>query len=141
MLYVHPIVQVIAILLALYGLLLGIQRFKQLYLGKKVIFMWKTHIIIGEIALFIMLVGAVGGLATAYFYWQGVLITGHHAKIGLYLIIPLIFLGFITGGYMSRFSKERKGISLIHGLGNVILVILSLVQILTGWWVYNNFLK
>ena len=44
MLIIHPIVQFMAILVSIFALYLGINRFRLLHLGQKVMFKWKWYV-------------------------------------------------------------------------------------------------
>ena len=138
MLSVHPVIQSSAILLALYVFFLGVQRFRLLHLYKGVAFKWKLHVFLGEIALGAWLVGMVGGMTMVYFYWYGFLITGTHGKVAL-VMVPFIIFGLASGLFMNHNKKKRKVIPLIHGLSNLVLLILALTQVVSGWWVYRDF--
>ena len=138
MLAFHPIVQLLAILLALYVFCLGVQRFRFLHLHRKTAFKWKRHVVLGEIALGTLFFGMFGGMTTVYLYWRGYFITGGHGKTAL-VIAPLIFFGFASGLYMNIKKKQRRILPLLHGMNNVIVLILALTQIYSGWWVYRTF--
>ena len=51
MLIIHPLIQLAATLLALYVLLLGVARFRQLHMRQKTLFQWQRHVRLGTIAL------------------------------------------------------------------------------------------
>ena len=140
MLFLHPINQLLSILLALYVFFLGLQRVRSLYLNHNIRFNWKRHVTLGVIALVAMFVGLLGGMAAVYFYWRGFQITGAHAKIAFF-ILPFLFFGFFSGFYMNRIKKKRKLLPFIHGIGNLVLLILACFQIVTGWGVYVNFIR
>lgn len=138
MLSVHPVIQGSATLLALYVFFLGVQRFRFLHLYKGVAFKWKQHVFLGKIALGAWLVGVVGGMTMVYFYWYGFLMTGTHGKVAL-VMVPFIIFGLASGQYMNHNKKKRKVLPLIHALSNLVLLILALTQVVTGWWVYRVF--
>ncbi|UCF57863.1 MAG: DUF4079 family protein [Deltaproteobacteria bacterium] len=138
MLIIHPIVQSSAFMLALYAFSLGVQRFRSFHLKQKAVFSWRRHAVVGEIVLGVWLAGMLGGMAMVYRYWHGFLITGIHAKVALFMV-PLIIFGLSSGLYMDRNKKQRKVLPIVHGLNNVILLMLALTQIVTGWGVYHTF--
>lgn len=138
MLSIHPVTQGSAILLALYVFFLGVQRFRFLHLDQEVTFKWKRHVLLGEIALGAWLVGMVGGMTMVYFYWSGFLMTGTHGKVAL-VMVPFIIFGLASGQYMNHNKKKRKALPLIHGLSNLVLFILALIQVVSGWRVYRVF--
>ena len=138
MLVVHPVIQSCAILLALYVFCLGVQRFRTLHLRQKAVFRWKRHVVWGEIALGLLLGGLIGGITMVYVYWHGFLITGTHGKVAL-AMAPFVIFGLASGLYMHRTKRERKLLPLVHGLNNLAVLILAVIQIVTGWWVYRAF--
>jgi hypothetical protein len=138
LLSVHPIIQGLATLLALYVFFLGVQSFRFLHLDQGVAFKWKWHVFLGKIALGAWLVGIVGGMSMVYFYWYGFLMTGAHGKVAL-VMVPFIIFGLASGQHMNHNKKKRKALPLIHALSNLVLLILALTQLLTGWWVYRVF--
>ena len=138
MLVVHPVIQSCAILLALYVFYLGAQRFRTLHLRQKAVFRWKRHVVLGEIALGLLLGGMIGGITMVYVYWHAFLITGTHGKVALAMATFVIF-GLASGLYMYRKKRERKLLPLVHGLNNLAVLILAVIQIVTGWWVYRAF--
>ncbi len=138
MLSVHPVIQGSATLLALYVFFLGVQRFRFLHLDQGVAFKLKRLVLLGKIALGVWLVGTVGGMTMVYFYWYGFFMTGTHGKVAL-VMVPFIIFGFASGQYMNHYKKKRKALPLIHGLSNLVLLILSLTQVVSGWWVYRVF--
>ncbi|MBU2551804.1 MAG: DUF4079 domain-containing protein [Proteobacteria bacterium] len=138
MLWIHPLLQILATLLAVYVLFLGFRRFQTLHLGRKTVFAWKLHVRLGLVALALWLVGMAGGLITAARTWPGFLITGAHAYIGLFIGL-LAVVGLATGLYMDRVKKKRTALPLIHGLNNLLALVLAVAQVFTGMWVYNHF--
>ena len=138
MLAIHPIIQLSALVTASYVLCLGVQRFRFLHLHRKTTFKWKRHVVLGEIALGIFLLGMVGGMATVYLYWHGFLITGSHGKIAL-VMAPLVVFGLVSGLYMNVKKKKRRVLPILHGLNNLIVLFFGLIQVYTGWWVYKTF--
>jgi hypothetical protein len=40
---------------------------------------------------------------------------------------------------LDRIKKKRKLLPIIHGLNNLVVPILALPQIMTGWGIYNTF--
>ncbi len=84
------------------------------------------------------LAGLIGGLIMVRLSWHGNFMTGNHARIGM-AMAPLILLGWGSGFYMNRKKKKRKILPLLHGLNNLTLIILALVQFRTGWQVFTVF--
>ena len=138
MLVVHPSVQFLAILLTLYVFYLGLQRFRLLHLHQKVVFRWKRHVVLGEIALGVLLAGMLGGMAMVYVYWRSVIMTGIHGKVAL-VMVPFMIFGLVSGLYMNRKKEKRTLLPFIHGLNNLSVLVMALSQIVTGSWVYRAF--
>ncbi|MFW6115281.1 MAG: DUF4079 family protein [Thermodesulfobacteriota bacterium] len=138
MLWVHPIIQVSAIILAWYVFYLGAQRFRSLHLHQGAVFKWRRHVALGGIAFAVLLAGIAGGMAMVYLHWQGFLMTRIHGVMGL-IMVPFIVFGMGTGLYMNSRKKKRRILPLIHGLNNLIVLILAFVQAATGWGVVKTF--
>ena len=92
----------------------------------------------GEVALVAWLAGVLGGMTVVKYYWYGFLITGTHGRVAL-IMVPFIIFGLVSGLYMNRNKKERRALPLIHGLNNLIVLVLALAQVVTGWGVYRTF--
>ena len=135
MLVIHPIIQLSAVVLTLYVFRLGVQRFRSLHLHHKTLFSWKRHVLLGKIAMLALLGGMIGGMTMVYFYWHGFLITGFHGRTAL-VMTPFIIFGAASGLYMNHNKKKRTTLPMIHGLSNLVLMILALTQAVTGWRVY-----
>jgi hypothetical protein len=138
LLVIHPIIQFSAILLTLYIFYLGVQRFRAFHLHQKTLFKWKRHVLLGKIAMSALLGGMMGGMTMVYLYWQGFLITGFHGRVAL-IMTPFIIFGTASGLYMNHNKKKRMALPMIHGLSNLVLLILALTQAVTGWRVYMMF--
>ena len=93
---------------------------------------------LGETALGVLLAGMVGGIAVVYSTWHGLFITGIHGKVALFMA-PFIIFGFISGLYMNHTKKKRRVLPFIHGLNNLVFLILAISQIISGSWVYRVF--
>lgn len=134
MLFVHPALQLLSMVVAIYALFLGIQRFRSLHLHRKTSFNWKRHLYMGSASLLLWTAGVFGGVSMVYLYWDSFLMTGAHGKTAL-VMLPLMLFGLITGIYMHRVKKKRTYLPLLHGLNNLVVIILAFSQIRTGWWV------
>jgi predicted MFS family arabinose efflux permease len=135
LLFIHPIIQLSAVMLTLYVFYLGVQRFRSLHLPQKTLFRWNRHVLLGKISLLALLGGMMGGMTMVYLYLNGFLMTGIHGKVA-FVMIPFIVFGGMTGIYMDRNKNKRTGLPLIHGLSNLVVLILALTQVVTGWRVY-----
>jgi hypothetical protein len=130
--WIHPILQTLALLLSLYVLYLGWARFSFAHLGTKgVIFAWKRHVQLGILVLCGWGLDFVVGLGAAWWGWQSVFITGHHYQVGI-AMVPLILFGMGSGFYMDRNKARRVALPLAHGAANALLVVLALYQFYTG---------
>jgi hypothetical protein len=138
MLGIHPIVQCLAILLALYVFFLGLQRFRFLHLHHKTVFHWRQHVTLGETALGVLLAGMAGGIAIVYITWHGLFITGIHGKVAL-VMAPFIIFGLISGLYMNLKKRNRRILPFVHGLNNLVVLIMALSQVITGFRIYGVF--
>jgi len=138
--YIHPLVQIVVSLSAVYLLYLGSFRFRSLHLGRKVPFKRKRHINLGRPALVVMILGALGGLLFVRWSWYGWLLTGPHGYLGL-IAVPLILFGLVSGWYMAARPKARKTLPLLHALGNTALVIIVLVQFYLGKEVIDTMIR
>jgi hypothetical protein len=136
MLVIHPIVQLLAIGVSLYVFYLGVGRFRFLHLRQKTVFRWKRHVVLGEIALFGLLIGMAGGMAVVYLYWRRLLIMGTHSTVAL-VMAPAIIFGIVSGLYMDRRRKSRKALPFIHGVNNLAVVVLALSQVMSGLGIYR----
>lgn len=138
MLILHPIIQLAATLLTFYVLILGVARFRRLHLKQNVLFQWQRHVKLGTIALLMLLFGAPLGLLMVKVSWHGFFITGSHGR-RLFVILPLIVTGLLSGWYMNKRKKRRVLLPLIHGGVNVLLVVLLALQAFSGWQIYDAY--
>jgi len=132
MLYMHPIIQMIAIFVAAYVFSLGIARFRLLHLKQQATFLWKRHVALGITGLTGLLIGLVLGLAMVRISWYGFMVTGTHGRLGV-AAIPFIVFGLLSGLAMNRVKKKRRVLPVLHGINNIILLGLALDQVGTGW--------
>lgn len=139
MLWIHPIVQVTALFLALYVLTLGWARFAFVYLDRKGQFLWKRHVAMGKAAIFIWIYGAAVGAAAAWVTWRTYGVTGFHFTMGLAMIL-LILIGYFSGWYMDTHKAKRKVLPLIHAGANLTALMLFIPLLITGTQVIRKFL-
>ena len=57
------------------------------------------------------------------------------------IMLPFLFFGLFSGLYMNKIKKRRKLFPTMHAIGNIILLVLAFIQIVTGWRVYVNFIR
>lgn len=139
MLFIHPLLQFTALVLALYTLFLGYKRFAATQLGKKGPFAWKRHVLLGTLGMAIWLPGLGLGLLMAYWQWNIVFITGPHYQVAL-TMVPFILFGYFSGLVMDRKKAKRKVLPLLHGANNLLLALLALVELGTGLGVIREFI-
>jgi hypothetical protein len=138
MLFIHPVLQLLATGVALYALYLGINRILLLHFQQKTLFHWKHHVFMGSASLLLWIAGVLGGISMVYLYWHSFLMTGIHGKTAL-VMVPLLLFGLASGIYMNRIKKKRRFLPLLHGANNLVVIILALSQIRTGWWVLTTY--
>ncbi len=141
MFLIHPILQFVGLVCAIYVWYLGIQRFRTQHLGhKKIRFQWKRHVRFGLIAAAIWLVGTGVALYVVKTSWHAFFVTGFHGKLGLIIVVFILF-AVGSGIYMDRKKKKRKRLPLVHGIANTVMLLLALIQLYTGIWVYQTFVS
>ncbi len=138
MLLIHPLMQLTATFLVLVVLQQGVQRFRFQHLKQKAAFAWKWHVYLGSCVIAIWSAGFVGGLMLVRNYWYAVFITGVHGKVGV-AMLPFMLVAIVSGWTMHRMKRRRKVLPLIHGANNLVLVLLALFQLYSGWGVLNAF--
>lgn len=131
MLWVHPVLQFICTIFALYVMWLGIRRFRAAHLKHKVVFNWKRHVLYGKAVLIIWFVAFVWGAGATRIIWGVSDVTGTHYLVGL-IMLPLLVTGYATGHVLDKVKKRRKILPLVHGANNVLLLGLALYQVWTG---------
>lgn len=132
----HPFGQLFGILIAYYAGYLGIQRVRSLHFGQSAVFQRQRHAIVGGIALLLLLAGFFGGLLSSLFLHE-------HEGLGLhkpvaFVILPLLAVGLSTGYHLYKHPKKRKVLPAIHGVNNLILLVLLLFQIYSGWFLFQH---
>jgi len=131
LIYFHPAWQVVFTLLGFYAAWLGLQRFRSLHLGQTVPFARGRHMLLGKLALGGVILGAVGGTIMVRWIWHRWLASGPHAWLGM-AVVALALFGLIMGLYLERHPGGRKGPALLHGLVNLLVLALCLVQFYFG---------
>ena len=128
---VHPAWQVAFTLLGLYVAWLGIKRLGSLHFGLQATFPRPRHILLGKIALVGLILGTAGGAIMARLMWHGWLVTGAHAWLGV-AVACLALVGLGTGMVLERRPKGRNALPLLHGMVNLGLLALCLVNFYFG---------
>lgn len=138
MLYIHPVLMALVILLYAYVLYLGVARFRFNHLKQRVMFQWKRHVRLGQVAVVCYALGGFLGMLVTWKEWSVVGGMGWHFHNFVYVILPLCLVSFATGTYMDRKKAPRKLLPLVHGLANLLLLLSGICQIFTGLPVIRN---
>lgn len=139
MLWIHPVLQITATLFGIYAAYLGMERFLSQHMGMRTQFLWKRHVLIGQIAIAMWFFGMLGGLTMARLKWEVNFVTGHHYQTA-FTMLPLMIFGFASGLYMDRRRARRKLLPLAHGIGNLLLLSMAFYQFRTGLKVIRDFI-
>ncbi len=132
----HPVLYGIVTLAALYVAWSGLLRARSLHCDWKHPFPWKKHVFWGSIVLGLWGIGHLSGFAGAMFAWNTTFFEPAHAYTGV-LMLPLALVGYFTGRRLDRVKKRRKLLPAIHGINNMILVILALYQLYSGYEMFH----
>ncbi|WP_045216888.1 DUF4079 family protein [Desulfonatronovibrio magnus] len=139
MLWIHPVLQLWATLMAFYVLFLGLQRFRVLHLNHKAKFEWRKHVFWGRIVIIVWLAGLVLGRFATHNQWgEGGIFLSHVQ--GAMFMTPLMIIAYFTGSIMDRQKKKRKWLPALHGLNNLVMSGLALYQFYTGYFIIQNFI-
>lgn len=139
MLWIHPVIQTVSLLLATYVLYMGAMRFKFQHLGQKAFFNWKLHVKFGKIVHALWLLGLAFGLFMTLEYWGSTNFTGGHYYVGV-AMGPMIFISLFTGLILQKPKGKRAGLALFHGVTNVVLYLMAVYQAWTAIEVIELFL-
>lgn len=101
MLYMHPAIMATLIILSWYVARLGFIRLAVRRMGRKGVFPWKRHVLLGKVALFGMLLGMGGGVTMTWLLWADPFSTGLHV-LGAVSMTPFILFGIATGLLLDR---------------------------------------
>lgn len=137
--WMHPILQFVALFIAAYVLQMGYCRFRMVHLKQKVFFNWKRHVFLGKIVNVIWLAGLAFGLFAAHNSWGTVGLSGSHYTVGI-AMLPLILFSLATGYILQKPRGKRTKLALAHGAANVILFLMALFQAWSGLGVIQLFL-
>ena len=137
LLSIHPAAQLGAILLAFYAAYLGLQRAQSLHFGKTKQFLRERHVIAGTIALITML----GGIAAGAIMVNRYLLNpdmGLHVAVAM-LMLPLLVFGIFSGFYLYLNPGKGRIFAAVHGINNLVILALALVQIISGIQAYLRY--
>ena len=139
MLWIHPILQTAALLLATYVLYMGYCRFCFQHLKKKAFFNWKRHVLLGKVTVWLWLVGLALGVYGPATTWGTVGLTGPHYTIGV-AMLPFLLFSLLTGYILQKPSGKKPRMALAHGTANAILYVMALSQTWSGITAVRQFL-
>lgn len=133
----HPVGQLFAILVALYAFYQGYQRTKSLHFNRSSSFKREHHVVAGTIALISMLGGIAAGFIMVSRYLDNPDM-GLHVAVAM-VLLPLGIFGIFSGFFLYLNPKPRKILPAIHGINNFLILILALLQIVTGTAAYLRY--
>jgi hypothetical protein len=134
---IHPVAQFGAILLAFYAAYLGFQRTRSLHYNQPTQFLRKRHEITGSIALLSML----GGIGAGLFMVNRYLVNpamGLHETFAM-ILLPLGLFGIFSGLFLYLNPGQRRFLPAVHGINNLIILVLAIAQIVTGIMAYLRY--
>ena len=118
--WIHPLVQLIATVAGFTAMYWGVKRFQMVHLKQKVIFPWKNHVLWGSIALALWAIGLGLGLLFAHLGWGAILITDVHYMVA-FAVAPLCVTAYSTVCILDRYKKKRTVLNVVHGVNNLLL--------------------
>ncbi len=127
MMWIHPFIQSLAMILAVWTLYMGIQRFRFQHMKVKIVFNWKLHVLLGKTVHCLWLVGFALGLYMAWSVWGSIDLTGGHFLIGT-VMVPFILIGLGTGLLLEKPKGKQLKLALLHGGCNTLLFFLASYQ-------------
>jgi hypothetical protein len=134
LIFIHPILQTISIIILFYVAYLGWQRHKSKldkYREQNIIFKWNTHVRMGILFFALLFIGAATGLLIyKYILERPFFDSGPHAYFGMAILI-LFSLG-VGMGYRLSNGGGADNLPKIHMMVNLSGAILILFQILLG---------
>jgi hypothetical protein len=134
---IHPVAQLGAILLGFYAAYLGFQRTRSLHFGQSEKFLRQRHGIIGSIGLISML----GGIGAGYIMVNRYLLNPDmflHEAVAM-IMLPLGLFVIVSGFFLYLKPKPRRILPALHGINNLVVLILALGQIVTGMMAYLRY--
>ncbi|MFZ0614090.1 MAG: DUF4079 family protein [Desulfobacterales bacterium] len=131
LLWIHPILQSLTGLLALYVLWLGLTRFAGRHFGSRTVFRWKRHVLLGKAVVVIWTLGAAGGLTMTYVTYGRIFPGSLHFIIGV-LALLLMLVAWLTGSHLDRHRDKSDVLPVLHMTNNLLLLILVAMQLYTG---------
>lgn len=139
MLWLHPILQSITLILATWVLAMGFKRFQFQHLGVKTMFPWKRHVLWGKVVNLLWLVGYALGLFMAHRFWGSINLTQGHFYVGT-LMVPFLLASLVSGLMLQKPSGKRPRLALFHGAAGALAYMLALYQAYSSVEVIELFL-
>ena len=139
MLWLHPLIQLLATVMAFYVLFLAWPRFKSLHLSKQGKFEWKKHAFWGRIIIIVWLGGLVLGKVAVQSHWNMSPLFLTHSQ-GAMFMVPFMIVAYVTGSVMDRKKQKRLWLPMVHGLNNLVMLGIALYQVYTGYFIIVNFM-
>ena len=136
---IHPLLQLVAIGMAIYAAWLGLHRAKALHFGKLDRFQRDLHVLAGSLALMMMLGGAAGGLIMVSRYLNRPMLGALHGQAAMGML-PFLIFGLFTGFYLYLYPAKRTILPLVHAINNLTLILFALLQVYTGVRFYLSLL-
>jgi hypothetical protein len=131
LLVIHPLLQTLAISLAIYTAWLGWPRAASLHYGRVDNFERDRHVLVGSLALLMLLGGVAGGLIMVSRYLHRPVLNSLHGQVAL-VVLPFLLFGLFTGFYLYLNPARRKVLPAIHGVNNLLILFFALLQLYTG---------
>lgn len=139
MLWIHPVIQALATILAIIVLYQGYVRFMFVHFKKKGMFPWKKHVKFGLVTMTLWITGLALGAYMTHTYWSILGATEWHYYVG-FAMLPGGLFGIGSGILMDKVKKKRKVLPLLHGINNLILCLCAFYQVYSGVVVIQNFM-
>lgn len=131
LLWIHPVMQTLVALLALYVLALGLSRFASRHLNRKTTFQWKRHVLLGKIVVAAWALGGLGGLVITYLTYGRIYPQSLHF-ITAVIMFPVLLVTWVTGTRLDSRRSGTNALPLVHLVNNVLLLVLAGVQLASG---------
>lgn len=138
-LWVHPVLMQGTIVVGWFVLYLGLLRASILHFNQKTDFAWKRHVALGIGVFGMFLGGMAAGSLVVFWRFDQVYLFSQHANMAL-ILIPFILFGLVSGLYLDRVKRKRIILPLLHGLNNIVVLLLAGRQMWTGWRIVQGIL-
>ncbi len=136
--FIHPAIQISAILLSFPVMHLGIRRAAYNHFGREKRFNRKRHVLMGRVVFLLLFTGIATGLFVTGINWKSYLISGIHGYTGI-LIALLVIIGFYSGTMLASRKSSSAQMIILHGINNGVLLLLLFFQIYSGYKFYMTF--